>query len=140
MGLMLIEYPEVRIPVLSLLPEIVDVDEGNAGLDQTPRDEEILAAHVPGDAEFGAIATAAAFTASGRYRRLAEAVALADGARFLPHIEGAAQGLRTEQVIRPVIVAAQLAHRSSRGVVVVQATQQIATLFQPCRCQIERGF
>src|SRR5262249_31575242 len=78
--LVLVEDPEVGVPVLPLLLEVVDVDERHPGLDQPAREQEVLAAHLPGLAQLRAVAAAPAL--ADRRRRGAEARALA-GARTL---------------------------------------------------------
>ncbi len=93
---MLVEVLEVRVPVLSLLAEIEDVDERHASLDQAPGHQKILAAHLAGVAHLGPVAAAAPF-AFGQWGG-SVAVTVARRGRFLRQVEGPPQRFGAQEL------------------------------------------
>src|SRR5207245_1540796 len=97
--------------VLPLLPEVRDVHEGHAGLDQSSREQQVLAAHLARHAQLRAVASTPAFAdlqGSG-----ADAVALAHPHVFAANVQGAAQGAGTEQLKGPVVKPTSRGRRAS---------------------------
>src|SRR5262245_43473915 len=104
----------MRVPVLPLLLEVIDIDERHARLDQPATEQQVLSAHEPGIAHLGPVAATAAF-AHGHGLRT-KAVFLADRLWLAGDIDGIADGVRTEELIRAIQIVSEPLADGIRGI------------------------